>query len=102
MKAFHHLRYKSDQRAIVVASSHVSLIHKKDLVFRYNVAWLVEDGFVDIVAEAWDGNSLSEGIKKFSNLASSQNVIQVKSIVGQEGIDRARRSEDKIGLWRLE
>ena len=95
-KAFHHLRYKSDHRIVVVSPEIEDRRQTKEQSFKYQAGWCLQEGFSDIVKSSWQNNSWSLGYRKFEETATKWN----KEVIGSLPNKKENLFEDWKGLIR--
>lgn len=106
----HGLRFKSDHRIVIVNDGSGKHLTLRNCRFNYQVAWSLEEGFHDIVHQAWNSANWQDGATKFAATASkwSREVLgsipRKKQILIRrlEGIDIAMQSNPHQGLRRLQ
>lgn len=86
--------------------------HKRRIntTFRCQVGWLLEDGFADIVRQAWNTTSWSEAVNSFTEKATTWNCSSVGNYNRKkagllrriEGIQSARSRGDNQQLAKME
>ncbi|XP_028783726.1 uncharacterized protein LOC114739817 [Neltuma alba] len=110
-KASHNLKYKSDHRIIVVNDGQRTPQGEyARRLFRYQLAWALEESFKEVVCSSWDNVEWCEGARKFEKATLSWNDTVVgntmkkkKQVIRRlEGIDRARQNSVTNGLFKLE
>ncbi|KAK4260483.1 hypothetical protein QN277_003587 [Acacia crassicarpa] len=106
----HELKFKSDNRIVVVNSSLSSQRRSFQKTFSYQIAWTLENDFKDLTTEAWQGKNWLDGLQNFHRSALEWNDNRVgnftsrkKKIIRRlEGIDRSRSMNLQSSPFRLE
>lgn len=75
---FHHLKkFGSDHKPILLKTSHDITKVRKPPPFRCQAAWVLEEGFSEIIQQAWRQGSWLENVKKHTDVATVWNKERV-------------------------
>lgn len=107
----HHLsKFGSDHRPLFIQSTPTLLPKTRNIPFKCQAGWVLEEDFIDIVKKSWEEDTWENKISSFQREAENWNRSRVGNIPARrqkilrriEGVERSRHRRDSQYLAQVE
>lgn len=98
-KVYHLKKFGSDHRPLLLQITTDNMELRPSPPFRCQAAWVLEEGFLEIIQHAWQQGSSLGSVKEFTFAATAWNKERVGNLTWKkrnilkriEGVERARK-----------